>query len=88
MCFLVGHGRSEKPIDAEDARLLSLVSDLVEIRVLPTGGPPDEFWDALETIDSLRDFAPHYGLTHKGIRSLSKFPNLESLTVWGGGLLG
>lgn len=79
----LGSDRSEE-MEAEDARLLSKVANLVEIRVLPNGGPPDKFWDALDVIESLRDFALHYGLTEKGVHSLSKFPNLESFTVWGG----
>ena len=80
VCLLTGQAGG---IRSEDAKLLSQVPDLVEIRVIPVGGPPVEFWNELSQIDSLRDFAAHYGLTEEGIRSLSKFPNLRTLTIWG-----
>lgn len=70
-------------IGAEEARLLSQISDLVEIRVLPVGGPPKEFWDNLSRVETLLDFAAHYGLKDYGLQGLAKFPNLRTLTIWG-----
>ena len=70
-------------IHKEDAILLSQVPNLTEIRVLPRGGASEEFWTNLSEIKTLADFAAHYGLSETGIRSLSKFPNIQTLTIWG-----
>lgn len=78
-----GYRTEGEGIRAEDARLLSHISDLVEIRVLPVGGPPKEFWDNLGRVETLLDFAAHYGLEDHGLQGLAKFPNLRTLTIWG-----
>ena len=68
VCFLV-----EDNMGAEEARLVSRIENLVEIRAIPNGGPEDAFWDHLESIDSLRDFAVHYGLNRRGVRCSKSF---------------
>lgn len=70
----------------KDILALNALDGIHEIRVIGLHGVDPEVMRLFREIPELRIFAVHYGMPDESLMHLSKFPNVETIEIWGAGI--
>ncbi len=69
-----------------DILALNALDGIHEIRVIALHGVDPEVMKLFREIRELRIFAVHYGMPDRSLMYLNKFPNIETIEIWGDGI--